>query len=68
MAYTTYMTQAQELRTSGHAIFSGEEEVALSMSSALLRQFGATDEQVNRERMATRCKLAGLPPEELVET
>jgi CPA2 family monovalent cation:H+ antiporter-2 len=67
MAYTTYMSQAQELRTSGHAIFSGEEEVALSMSSTLLRQMGATDEQVTRERVATRRRLAGLPPEELAD-
>ena len=67
MAYTTYMRQAQELRTSGHSIFSGEEEVALSMSSVLLRNLGATDEQVNRERVSTRRRLQGLPPEELVE-
>ena len=61
------MRQAQELRTSGHSIFSGEEEVALSMSSVLLRNLGATDEQVNRERVSTRRRLQGLPPEELVE-
>ena len=39
--------------------------MALSMSSALLRKLGATDEQVNRERIATRRQLAGLPPEEM---
>ena len=65
MAYTTYMSQAQELRIGGNSVFSGEEEVALSMSSALLRKLGATDEQVNRERIATRRQLVGLPPEEL---
>ena len=65
MAYTTYMSQAQELRIGGNSVFSGEEEVALSMSSALLRKLGATDEQVNRERIATRRSLAGLPPEEM---
>jgi CPA2 family monovalent cation:H+ antiporter-2 len=67
MAYTTYMRQAQELRSSGHSIFSGEEEVALSMSSTLLRNLGATDEQVYRERLATRRRLAGLLPEELAD-
>ena len=67
MAYTTYMRQAQELRAGHDFIFSGEEEVALTMSSTLLRTLGATDEQVNRERMATRRRLAGLPPLELVE-
>lgn len=67
MAYTTYMREAQVLRKSGHSIFSGEEEVALSMSTSLLRNMGATDEQVTRERVETRRKLAGLPPEELME-
>ena len=67
MAYTTYMRQAQELRKSGHLIFSGEEEVALSMFTAILRNLGATEEQVGRERLTTRRRLAGLPPLELVE-
>ena len=63
MAYTIYKNQAQELRSAGNYVFSGEEEVALSMSTTLLRQMGATDEQVTRERVATRRRLAGLPPE-----
>ena len=63
MAYTIYKNQAQELRRAGNYVFSGEEEVALSMSTTLLRQMGATDEQVTRERVATRRRLAGLPPE-----
>ena len=67
MAYTTYMRQAQELRMNGSKVFSGEEEVALSMFTTILRNLGATEEQIGRERMSTRRKLAGLPPDELVE-
>ena len=67
MAYTTYMRQAQELRTDGSKVFSGEEEVALSMFTTILRNLGATEEQIGRERMSTRRKLAGLPPVELLE-
>ena len=67
MAYTTYMRQAQDLRMDGSKVFSGEEEVALSMFTTILRNLGATEEQIGRERMSTRRKLAGLPPVELVE-
>ena len=67
MAYTIYKNQAQELRSAGNYVFSGEEEVALSMSSVLLRNLGATDEQVNRESVSTRRRLQGLPSEDLVE-
>ncbi len=67
MAYTSYMRQAQELRMNGSQVFSGEEEVALSMFTAILRNLGATEEQIGRERVATRRRLAGLPPVELVD-
>ena len=45
-------------------MFSGEEEVALSMTSHLLRNLGATEEQVARERRVNRRLLAGEKPEE----
>ncbi len=67
MAYTSYMRQAQELRMNGSQVFSGEEEVALSMFTAILRNLGATEEQIGRERVATRRRLAGLPPLELAD-
>ena len=67
MAYTSYMRQAQELRVNGSQVFSGEEEVALSMFTAILRNLGATEEQIGRERVATRRRLAGLPPLELAD-
>ena len=57
MAYTTYTRNAQALRRSGaESVFSGEEEVALSMTGALLRGLGATEEQVARERAAARTR------------
>ena len=61
MAYTTYIRNAQAMRRDGaESVFSGEEEVALSMTSQMLRTLGATEEQVTRERRAARARLAGV--------
>lgn len=63
MAYTTYIRNARLLRSQGaETVFSGEEEVALSMASFTLRSLGATEEQVARERQANRARLAGEQP------
>lgn len=60
MAYTTYIRNARLLRSQGaETVFSGEEEVALSMASHTLRSLGATEEQVARERHENRLLLAG---------
>ncbi|MBR5895777.1 MAG: cation:proton antiporter [Akkermansia sp.] len=59
MAYTTYIRNARLLRSQGaETVFSGEEEVALSMASFTLRSLGATEEQVARERQENRQRLA----------
>ncbi len=59
MAYTTYIRNARLLRSQGaETVFSGEEEVALSMASHTLRSLGATEEQVSREREETQRRLA----------
>lgn len=64
MAHTTYMRNAQELRKDGaETVVSGEEEVALTLSSILLRNLGATEEQVTKARLTNRRQLAGIPPE-----
>ncbi|MBR5875617.1 MAG: cation:proton antiporter [Akkermansia sp.] len=61
MAYTTYISTAQLLRRQGaETVFSGEEEVALSMTSHTLLSLGATEEQVARERYENRRRLAGV--------
>jgi monovalent cation:H+ antiporter-2, CPA2 family len=62
-ARTSYLAELPELRGAGaDVVFSGEGEVALSMTEFLLRQFGATAEQVDRERARIRSELfGGLP-------
>ena len=46
------------LREAGaNAVFTSEGEIALSMTAFLMRQLGATDEQVDRERRRVRTEL-----------
>ncbi|MBR5523562.1 MAG: cation:proton antiporter [Akkermansia sp.] len=69
MAHTTYMRNAQQLRQHKSAdVYSGEEEVALSMVAGLLRRLGATEEQVFTAGKEARTKLFGPDPEEAEET
>ena len=49
MAHTTYMQQAEAMRTDGaQTVVAGEMEAALTLSSLLLSSLGATEEQVAR--------------------
>ncbi len=58
MAHTSYLSDAEKLREEGaQLVFSGEEEVALSMTSQLLRGLGATEEQISQERRRARHEL-----------
>ncbi|HOW14870.1 cation:proton antiporter [Methanosarcina sp.] len=51
IARTTYLSNRQNLIAAGaDVIFSDEGEVALSVMEMILRQFGATPDQINRER------------------
>jgi monovalent cation:H+ antiporter-2, CPA2 family len=51
IARTTYLKEADELLDAGAtAVFSGEGEVALSITEKILEAFGATREQIDRER------------------
>lgn len=60
VAHTSYIRSAQQLRQNNASyVFSGEAEVALSMSSHLLRVLGATEEQVEKERQINRTALFG---------
>jgi CPA2 family monovalent cation:H+ antiporter-2 len=43
-------------------VFSGEGEVALALTEAILRRLGATPEQIDRERDRVRLDLAGGHP------
>jgi monovalent cation:H+ antiporter-2, CPA2 family len=62
-ARTAYLREVPALRRAGaDGVFTGEGEVALSLTEFLLRQLGATDEQVDRERDRIRGELfAGAP-------
>lgn len=58
VVHTTYAREASAFcRDDGAVAFSGEEEVAVSMAEYLLRQLGATDEQIQRERRCIRAEL-----------
>ncbi|HXH07895.1 MAG TPA: cation:proton antiporter [Vicinamibacterales bacterium] len=62
LARTAYLRDAAALQAAGaDDVFSGEGEVALAMTEAILRRLGATPEQVDRERARVRRELRGLP-------
>jgi CPA2 family monovalent cation:H+ antiporter-2 len=55
---TTYLQEAGPLMKAGaDAVFASEGEIALSMSEFLLRELGATDEHIDRERHRVRTEL-----------
>ena len=55
MARAMYIRHVPGLRTAGaNAVFSGEAEVALAMTEAMLVRLGATAEQIDRERARVR--------------
>jgi CPA2 family monovalent cation:H+ antiporter-2 len=59
-ARSSYLSEIQDLRRSGaDIVFSGEGEVALALTEFLLRQLGATPEQVDRERARIRSEFFG---------
>lgn len=59
LVHTTYLSVAQNLKHEGaSAVFSGEREVAVAMTEYLMRDFGATDEQIDRERRKLRENMA----------
>jgi CPA2 family monovalent cation:H+ antiporter-2 len=61
VAHTSYIRVAQAVAKSGDAhAFAGEAEVALAMSSHMLRSLGATEEHVAREEEANRRRLMGV--------
>ena len=54
----TYLRDSPRLREAGaDAVFSSEGEIALAMTEFLMRQIGATDEQIDRERNRVRTEL-----------
>lgn len=62
LARTTYLRESPALKHAGaDIVFSGEGEVALTMTEHLLRRLGATEEQIDRERVRVREELFGTP-------
>lgn len=62
VARANYLREVPLLRRAGaDAVFAGEGEVALSMTEQLLRQLGATPEQIDREADRVRTELFGAP-------
>jgi monovalent cation:H+ antiporter-2, CPA2 family len=60
LARTTYLRDAETLRTAGaNEVFSGEGEVALALTEAILHRLGATSEQMDRERERAHRELFG---------
>lgn len=63
LARTAYLSELEQLRQAGvDAVFSGEGEVALAMTEYIMRGFGATSDQIDRERDRVRSKLFSDTP------
>ncbi|TDU80808.1 CPA2 family monovalent cation:H+ antiporter-2 [Prosthecobacter fusiformis] len=55
IARTSYLREAHQLTSAGaDSVFSGEGEVALSMTEYMLEKLGATREQIDRESLRIR--------------
>lgn len=55
IARTIYASEMDALRQAGCTwVFSGEGEAALALAEEVLRELGATDEQIERERLRVR--------------
>ena len=61
-ARATYLREIPSLKKAGaDVVFTGEGEVAMTMTEFVLRQLGASGEQVDRERDRIRNDLFGSP-------
>ena len=60
LARTTHLRDVDMLHSAGaHEVFSGEGEVALALTEAILQRLGATPEQMDRERIRVHDELFG---------
>ena len=58
---SNYLRDAHELQKAGaDQVFSGEGEVALAMMESVMRELGATGEQIDRESERVRVELFGV--------
>lgn len=62
VARSGYLKEIPALRRAGaDVVFSGEGEIALTMTEFLLRHLGASEEQIDRQRERIRAELFGTP-------
>lgn len=65
LARSAYVRELDDLRKAGAGhVYSGEGEVALAMTVAILRELGATPEQIDRERERAEAELFGRSPDQ----
>jgi CPA2 family monovalent cation:H+ antiporter-2 len=63
LARSAYLRERPALRKAGaNEVISGEGEVALAMTESVLRELGATPEQIDRERERVRADLVRAAP------
>lgn len=63
LARSAYLRERPVLRRAGaDEVFAGEGEVALAMTESVLRELGATPDQIDRERERLREDLLDAPP------
>ena len=59
MVRTNHLLEAQAIKRAGaNHVFSGEGEVALAFTMAILEDLGATPDQVERERARVHSEVA----------
>lgn len=64
LARAGYLREVAALRRAGaDVVFASEGEIALTMTEFILRQLGASPDQIDRERDRVRSELFGSPPE-----
>jgi CPA2 family monovalent cation:H+ antiporter-2 len=64
VARAAYLRDLSELKRAGaDAVFTGEGEVALAFTEAILQELGATPEQIDRERDRAHTELFGESPD-----
>lgn len=69
VARAAYLRDLPELKKAGaDAVFTGEGEVALAFTEAILHELGATPEQIDRERNRAHTELFGRSPDRDVST
>jgi CPA2 family monovalent cation:H+ antiporter-2 len=62
LARAVYVHELSALRQAGaDHVFAGEGEVALAVTEAILRELGATPDQIDRERARVHAELLGRP-------